>query len=153
MFASFSRLQPLHCAHETVVLTSNLILILQYSLSVRHDTVSHVTRNSPTSIRRLCSALWRTHFMVVRSLLHPAVVGSTFSRTPSPAEAKDFSSSRCVQTSSEAHPDFYPMGTWGPFPKGKGDQGVTLTTKNLDQDSRSPGWDLNPNLPNTKHGH
>jgi hypothetical protein len=56
MFASFSRLQPLHCAHETVVLTSNLILILRYSLSVRHDTVSHVTRNSPTIIRRLCSA-------------------------------------------------------------------------------------------------
>jgi hypothetical protein len=33
----------------------------------------------------------------------------------SPAEAKDFSSSLCVQTGSGAHP----MGTGGPFPGGK----------------------------------
>jgi hypothetical protein len=34
----------------------------------------------------------------------------------SPAEEKeDFSSSLCVQTSSEAHPASYPMGTGGPF--------------------------------------
>jgi hypothetical protein len=32
------------------------------------------------------------------------------------AETKDFSSSLCVQISSEAHPAFYPMGTGGPFP-------------------------------------
>jgi hypothetical protein len=31
----------------------------------------------------------------------------------SPAEAKDFSSSLCVQTSSEAHPASYPKGTGG----------------------------------------
>jgi hypothetical protein len=34
----------------------------------------------------------------------------------SPAE--DFSSSVCVQTSSEAHPASYPVGTRGPFPGG-----------------------------------
>jgi hypothetical protein len=36
-----------------------------------------------------------------------------------PAEEKDFSSSLCVQTSSEAHPTSYPMSTGGPFPRGK----------------------------------
>jgi len=33
-----------------------------------------------------------------------------------PAEAKDFSSSLSVQTSSEAHPASYLMGTESPFP-------------------------------------
>jgi hypothetical protein len=37
----------------------------------------------------------------------------------SPTEAKDFSSSLCVQTSSEAHPMSYPMSTVGPFLGGK----------------------------------
>jgi hypothetical protein len=46
----------------------------------------------------------------------------------SPAEAKDFSSSLCVQTSSEAYPASYPMGTGGPFPGIKRGVGVTLTT-------------------------
>jgi hypothetical protein len=34
----------------------------------------------------------------------------------SPAGAKDFSSSLCVQTGSEDHPVSSPMGTGGPFP-------------------------------------
>jgi hypothetical protein len=37
----------------------------------------------------------------------------------SPAEAKDFSCSLCVQTGSGAHPASCPMGTGGPFPGGK----------------------------------
>jgi hypothetical protein len=37
----------------------------------------------------------------------------------SPAEAKDFSSSLCVQTGSEAHPASCTMGTGGTFPGGK----------------------------------
>jgi hypothetical protein len=36
----------------------------------------------------------------------------------SPAEAKNFSSSLCVQTSSEAHPASYPTGTGGSFSLG-----------------------------------
>jgi hypothetical protein len=36
-----------------------------------------------------------------------------------PGRAKDFSSSICVQTSSEAHPASCTMGTGGPFPGGK----------------------------------
>jgi hypothetical protein len=37
----------------------------------------------------------------------------------SPAEAKDFSSSLCVQTGSGAHAASCTMGTGGPFPGGK----------------------------------
>jgi hypothetical protein len=37
----------------------------------------------------------------------------------SPAEAKDFSCSLCIQTSSEAHQASYILGTGGPFPRGK----------------------------------
>jgi hypothetical protein len=37
----------------------------------------------------------------------------------SPTEAKDFSSSLCIQTNSEAHPASYTMGTDGTFPGGK----------------------------------
>jgi hypothetical protein len=37
----------------------------------------------------------------------------------SPAEAKEFSSSLCVQTGSGAHPAFCTMGIGGPFPGAK----------------------------------
>jgi hypothetical protein len=37
----------------------------------------------------------------------------------SPAGAKDFSSSLCVQTGSGAHPASCTVGTGGPFPGGK----------------------------------
>jgi hypothetical protein len=37
----------------------------------------------------------------------------------SPAGAKDFSSSLCVQTGTGAHPASCTMGTGGPFPGGK----------------------------------
>jgi hypothetical protein len=37
----------------------------------------------------------------------------------SPAGAKDFSSSLCVQIGSGAHPASYTMGTGGPFPGAK----------------------------------
>jgi hypothetical protein len=37
----------------------------------------------------------------------------------SQAEAKDFSCSFCVQTGSWVHPVSYPMGTRGPFARGK----------------------------------
>jgi hypothetical protein len=44
------------------------------------------------------------------------------------SEAKDFPSSFCVQTSSEAHPASQPMSTAGPFPGVKSDRDMTLTT-------------------------
>jgi hypothetical protein len=44
-----------------------------------------------------------------------------------PAEAKEFSSSLCVQTSSGAHPASLPRGTGGPFPGVKRGWGVKLT--------------------------
>jgi hypothetical protein len=40
-----------------------------------------------------------------------------------PAEAKDFSSTLCVQTGSGAHPASCTMGTGGPFPGGKARRG------------------------------
>jgi hypothetical protein len=46
----------------------------------------------------------------------------------SPAEAKDFSFSLCVQTGSGAHPASCTMGTGGLFPGEKSGRGVTLTT-------------------------
>jgi hypothetical protein len=46
----------------------------------------------------------------------------------SPAAAKDFSSSLCAQTGSEAHPASCSMDTRGPFPGAKRGPGVTLTT-------------------------
>jgi hypothetical protein len=41
----------------------------------------------------------------------------------SPTGTKDFSSSRCVKTSSEVHPSSCPVGTGGPFPRGKAQPG------------------------------
>jgi hypothetical protein len=41
----------------------------------------------------------------------------------SPAGAKGFSSSLCVQTGSGVHPASCTMGTGGPFPGGKSRQG------------------------------
>jgi hypothetical protein len=46
----------------------------------------------------------------------------------SPAGAKEFSSSLCVQTGSGARPASCTMGTGGPFPGAKRGRGVTLTT-------------------------
>jgi hypothetical protein len=46
----------------------------------------------------------------------------------SPAGAKDFSYSLCVQTGSEAHPASCTVGTRGLFPGLKRGRGVTLTT-------------------------
>jgi hypothetical protein len=42
----------------------------------------------------------------------------------SPEGAKDFSSSLCVQTGSEAHPASCTMGTGDPFPGGKSAAGA-----------------------------
>jgi hypothetical protein len=44
------------------------------------------------------------------------------------AEAKDISSSLCVQTSSAAHPAYCPLDTRGPSPGLKCGRGMTLTT-------------------------
>jgi hypothetical protein len=45
-----------------------------------------------------------------------------------PDRGKGFSSSLCVQSSSEPYPASYPMGTGNPSPELKRGQGVTLTT-------------------------
>jgi hypothetical protein len=47
------------------------------------------------------------------------VCGYGLDEVRSPAEARDFSSSLCVQTGSVAHPASCTVGTGGPFPGGK----------------------------------
>jgi hypothetical protein len=47
---------------------------------------------------------------------------------PRQRQRKHFPSSLCAQTSSEAHPASYPVGTRSPFPGGKTWPCVTLTT-------------------------
>jgi hypothetical protein len=63
-------------------------------------------------IQNICPFLYSSWKIGVRSL----------------ARAKDFSSSLCVQTGSEAHPASCTMGTGGPFAGEKRGRGVTLTT-------------------------
>jgi hypothetical protein len=63
---------------------------------------------------------------VSQSVQYVTTDGTTGVR--SPVEAKDFSSSLCDQTSPEAHPASYPMGTSGPFPGVNRGRAVTLTT-------------------------
>jgi hypothetical protein len=52
-----------------------------------------------------------------------------------PAEEEDFSSSLCIQISSEAHPASCPKDTGGPFPGVKRGRGVCLRRgeKKLDE--------------------
>jgi hypothetical protein len=50
----------------------------------------------------------------------------------SPADVKDFSSSLCVETTSEAHPASYSMGTMGPLPGVQCSQSMTLTTSSAE---------------------
>jgi hypothetical protein len=40
----------------------------------------------------------------------------------------DYSSTLCAQTSSEAHPAYSPLSTFGPFTGVKRDRGMGLTT-------------------------
>jgi hypothetical protein len=63
-----------HKMNDPRFITSYLNCLLQ---------VSHVTRNPSTSMRRLWSALWLTHFPVVRSLFrrHAVVMSSALSGT------------------------------------------------------------------------
>jgi hypothetical protein len=62
---------------------------------------------------------WNYHYFSCCSLVrswHSSVgVVSDYRLVRSPVEAKDFSTSLCVQTSSEAHPASYPVCTRGHF--------------------------------------
>jgi hypothetical protein len=70
----------------------------------------------------------------------------------SPAEAKDFFTNLCVQTSSGDHPASCTMGNGGHFPGAKRVRGVTLTTHpHLVPRSRM-SWNYIPSLPKRHHG-
>jgi hypothetical protein len=87
-------------------------------------------------LRSLKSVRTRTRFARLRMWTVVAAVAQSVwclttdwtTAVRSPTEAKDFSSSLCVQTRYEAHPASYPMATRGSFPGVKGGRGVTLTT-------------------------
>jgi hypothetical protein len=58
-------------------------------------------------------------FLLVRvSIVSGYELGDRKIEVRSPAGAKDYSSSLCVQTGSGAHPASYPMSTGGSFPWG-----------------------------------
>jgi hypothetical protein len=67
-------------------------------------------------------------YMTVFSTVSDYGLDARTIRVRSPAGAKDFSFSLCVQTGSGAHPASCTMSTGGPFSGGKRGRGVTLTT-------------------------
>jgi hypothetical protein len=79
------------------------------------------------------SFTWKSHGILTRYIYFVWSSGSIVSDyglddlaigIRSPAGAKDFSSSLCVQTGSGAHPASCTMGTRGPFPGGKSAAGA-----------------------------
>jgi hypothetical protein len=74
------------------------------------------------------------NFMIIRVVIGTRAAHSVLCLTAdlttgvrSPAEAEGFSSSLCVQSSSEAHPASYSMGPGGPFPGTKRGRKMALT--------------------------
>jgi hypothetical protein len=72
----------------------------------------------------------------------------------SPAEAKDFSSSLCVETSSGAHPASCSMGTGGPFPGAEVRPGhdADLSLPSSAESRMSRGYILSPLAPSWRSG-
>jgi hypothetical protein len=98
-------------------------LYLPDCLYIRQIPVPHIN-----PIIHLCinQIIWPVHRRYVWIVDGSRVAESVQSLTTdwttgvrSPAEVKDFSSSFCVQTSSEVHPASCPTGTVGPFPGDK----------------------------------
>jgi hypothetical protein len=93
-------------------------------------------RGTQTDIKNLTSLSRCNLFIVSITTVRGSLVssGSTVSDyglddgVRSPAGAKDFSSSLCVQTGCGAHPASCTMGTGGPSPGVKRGRGVMLTT-------------------------
>jgi hypothetical protein len=97
----------------------------------------HISINSEPSLDHIHESLTRdkdsaiVHWLLQRLIYNLPEPGSSVSivsgcglddwaiEIRSPAEARDFSSSLCVQTGSGAHPASCAMGIGGPFPGGK----------------------------------
>jgi hypothetical protein len=87
-----------------------------------HSIHSHTARH-------MCSA-WKNISPLKRIWVSSVSIASDYrlgDRVRSLAEAKDFLSSLCIQTSSEAHPASCTMGTRRPFLGVKRGRGLTLT--------------------------
>jgi hypothetical protein len=76
-------------------------------LSLLSDFNQHFNMSTNFSKTGQYKIIWKPAQLVDRAI-----------EVRSPTGAEDFSSSPCVQTGSEAHPAFYPVGTGGPFPGG-----------------------------------
>jgi hypothetical protein len=96
-----------------VVHKSQPLDIIRIELNPVHNLCLRI-RFSRLSASRLHPGHPSDFFLLVQCLTTDWITG-VWSR----AEATDFSSSICVQTSSETHPASYPMGPGGPFPEGK----------------------------------
>jgi hypothetical protein len=73
-------------------------------------------------------ALYKPNFKILLIYLTLFIYYRVDDRGSIPGRGKGFSSSLCVETTSEAHPASYSMGTGGHFHGAKRDRDVTLTT-------------------------
>jgi hypothetical protein len=96
---------------------------LTYRKILRHGTSGF------TSIRRKVCCGYLSSLSTLRSRVSSGSIVSDYGLDDreigvrSPAGAKDFSSSLCIQTGSGAHPASCTMGTGSPFPGAKARQG------------------------------
>jgi hypothetical protein len=106
-----------------------IIIIITISECV---TAYFVTRVSSVCIISVLHSVVPPYVILCTVLFEPGSSGSIVSgygldaraiEVRSSAEAKDFSSSLCVQTGSGAHPASCTMGTGGPFPGVKAQPG------------------------------
>jgi hypothetical protein len=118
---------------------------------ISEDSELHTRRRENLKSRTLMFILWTNNINAYRTvnikwLQNLDILNNAFERgssvsmvsgygldyraieVRSPAGAKDFSCSLCVQTGSGAHPASCTMGTVGLFPGVKHGRGVTLTT-------------------------
>jgi hypothetical protein len=84
------------------------------SAHARAHTHAHTHRHARTNNKKISIISATNPAGVLQSVQCLTIDWATWVR--SPAEAKDFSSSICVQTSSEAQPSSHPMATRDPFP-------------------------------------
>jgi hypothetical protein len=78
---------------------------------------SRPVRGGGPSVATKQAVCWRLS-LAARSAMSDYRLDDRATAVRSLAEAQAFSSSLCVQTSSESHPASYPMCTRGPFPQG-----------------------------------
>jgi hypothetical protein len=102
--------------HASVSQTPCLSIVLVDSHSAGQETPRHWIPVSSTLLQCSHFSSLRLGAGVAQSVYLIVYTTDWTTGVRSPAEAKDFSSSLCVQISSEEHTASYPMGTGGLFP-------------------------------------